>query len=84
MINYKLTDNVLYTDTDSIFNNKPLPNNFIGKDLGLMIDEMEGILIKEGYFLNIKKYGYWYKDKFGNRIENSVFAGIERKSLSFK
>ena len=31
----------------------------------------------------IKKYGYWYFDKDGNKINNSIFAGVPRDSLSF-
>jgi hypothetical protein len=29
-------DNLLYSDTDSVFTSKPLPDNFIGKELGQM------------------------------------------------
>lgn len=76
--------NLLYTDTDSIMNDKTLPEELIGKDLGLMKDELSGLNIKEAYFLGIKQYGYWYNDDKGNRIENSVFAGIKRDSLTFE
>ena len=48
-----------------------------------MKDELEGDIIKEGYFLGIKRYGFYYKDKSGNKIEKSVFAGIKRNSLTF-
>ena len=45
---------------------------------------MKGIIIQEAYFLDIKKYGYWYFDKDGNRIEKSTIAGVERNTVSFK
>ena len=84
MIQYKLDGHIFYTDTDSIFTDTPLNINFIGKDLGLMKDELDGLLIKEAYFLDIKKYGYWYLDKKGNRVEKSTIAGVPRNSVSFK
>lgn len=83
MIPYKLNSGTVYTDTDSIFTSELLPSNLIGKDLGLMKDELDGITIQEGYFLGIKQYGYKYIDK-GNTIERSTFAGVERNSLTFK
>lgn len=64
-------------------NDRSLPNNLIGKDLGLMKDELAGLNIKEAYFLGIKQYGYWYMDNNGIKIEKSVFAGVKRDSLSF-
>ena len=75
---------LLYTDTDSIMIDRPLPEDLIGKELGLMKDELSGLSIKEAYFLGIKQFGYWYKDKQGNRIEKSVFAGVKRDSLTFE
>lgn len=84
MMQYKHEGVVAYTDTDSIFTTQPLPNNLIGKELGMMKDELDGCIIKEAYFLDIKKYGYWYLDNNGNRIEKSTVSGIERDSLSFK
>lgn len=83
MIQFKLNNSIYYSDTDSIFTDKPLDANLIGKDLGLMKDELNGLLIKEAYFLGIKKYGYWYLDENGNRIEKSTIAGIPRDSVSF-
>lgn len=83
MIKYKLNNSIYYTDTDSVFVDKPLDSSEVGKDLGLMKDELEGDIIKEGYFLGIKRYGFYYKDKSGNKIEKSVFAGIKRNSLTF-
>jgi DNA polymerase type B, organellar and viral len=83
MIYYKLLPGTVYTDTDSIFTTDILPEHLIGSDLGLMKDELNGLTIQEGLFLGLKKYGYWYLDKDGNRIEASVFAGVKRNSLSF-
>jgi len=62
--------NIYYSDTDSIFTDKPLPDNLIGNNLGLMKDELNGSIIKEAYFLGIKQYGYWYTDTNNNKIEN--------------
>ncbi len=84
MIPFKLLPGCTYTDTDSIFTTSKLPDNMIGKELGLMKDELNGITINEGYFLGIKQYGYWYLDSNNNRIEQSVFAGVTRNSVSFK
>lgn len=72
MTPYKINPNTLYTDTDSIFTTQPLPNHLIGKDLGLMKDELNGLRIKQAYFLGIKQYGYWYLDKDNVRIQKSV------------
>lgn len=83
MMPYKLNYDIYYSDTDSIFSKDKLNDNLIGKEIGLMKDELNGILIKEAIFLGIKQYGYWYLDKNGNRIEQSVFSGVTRNSVSF-
>lgn len=84
MIPYKIDSNTLYTDTDSIFTSKPLDPKLIGKELGLMKDELKGQVIKEGYFIAPKKYGYYIIDSISNNITNySVFSGIPRNSLTF-
>lgn len=83
MIPYKVSGLCVYSDTDSAFMTEALPDEFIGKELGLMKDELDGLMIKEAYFLGIKKYLYQYIDKNGNLITKSVFAGIERDSLTF-
>ena len=77
-------DCVVYTDTDSIFTTKPLPLALIGRELGLFKDELNGLLIKEAYFLGIKQYGYWYLDSNGHRLEKSVWAGVTRDTISFE
>jgi hypothetical protein len=77
-------DSIVYTDTDSIFTTEKLNNEELGKDLGLMKDELDGCIINEGYFLGIKRYGYIYTDKNNIKHEKSVFSGIKRDSLTFE
>lgn len=81
MMKYKsLPDiDIYYSDTDSIFVNKNLPENMVGKELGQMKDELGGGVIKEAYFFGIKKYGYLDdKDK-----TKTIFSGIPRNSISW-
>jgi len=84
MLPFKMSGDVLYTDTDSIFTSKKLEDSLVGKELGLMKDELDGIVIKEAYFLGIKQYGYKYIDDNNNTIEKSVFAGVPRDTLTLK
>jgi len=84
MLPFKMNGDVLYTDTDSIFTSKKLDDSLVGKDIGLMKDELNGIIIKEAYFLGIKQYGYYYLDNNNNIVEKSLFAGVPRDSLTFK
>ena len=81
MIPYKLDPNTLYTDTDSIFTLTPIDPILIGDGLGQMKDEMNGKVIKEGLFLGPKKYGYWYIDETGNKVDKSVFAVGDKINL---
>lgn len=83
MLPYKLHPGTAYTDTDSAFIEGVLPNHLIGKELGMMKDELDGKIITEAYFLGIKQYGYKYIDDNNQIIEKSVFAGVPRDSLSF-
>jgi hypothetical protein len=83
MISFKTDGSCVYTDTDSVFSGNKLNGNFIGYELGLMKEELNGLSIKEGYFLGIKKYGYKYLDKNNNLVTKSTFAGIEKNSLTF-
>ena len=83
MIPFKIDPNTLYTDTDSIFTLTPIDPKLLGDGLGLMKDEMNGLIIKEALLLGPKQYGYWYLDKEGNMIEKSVFSGVSRDSLTF-
>src|SRR6266702_2053385 len=54
MLLTKLGIKLYYTDTDSIFIDKDLPQHLIGNELGLMKDELKGGLTKKAYFLGIK------------------------------
>jgi hypothetical protein len=82
MMDLKLDPEVFYTDTDSIITSRELPAEFIGSELGLLKDELNGKVILEAYFIGIKEFGYTYEDN-GKLIEKSVFAGVKRDSLSF-
>jgi hypothetical protein len=82
MIPFKLLPGTVYTDTDSIFTTDIIPEHQIGKNLGLMKDELDGKTIQEGYFLGIKQYGYKYLNN-EQVIEKSTFAGVPKDSLSF-
>jgi hypothetical protein len=83
MISFKTEGSCVYSDTDSIFSGNKLAGKFIGSELGLMKDELNGLTIKEAYFLGIKKYGYQYLDTNNNLVTKSTFAGIEKNSLTF-
>ena len=48
-----------------------------------MKDELNGLTIKQAYFLDIKKYGYWYTDLNDIRIENSIICGMKRNGITF-
>lgn len=82
MIPFKIDGSCVYSDTDSVFLTKKLEDLYLGSDLGLMKDELKGLIIKEAYFLGIKKYGYQYLDENNQLITKSVFAGIHRDSLT--
>lgn len=58
MIPFILQPGTVYTDTNSIFSQTPLSDDLIGNELGLMKDELNGQIIEEAIFLDIKKYGY--------------------------
>jgi hypothetical protein len=79
MLLIKLGIKLYYTDTDSIFVDKELPQELIGNDLGQLKDELKGGWIKKAYFLGIKKYGYLDD----NNITHSIFSGIERNTLTW-
>ena len=83
MIPYKLLPGTIYTDTDSIITTDILSDDCIGKDLGQMKDELSGNVIKEILILGCKQYGYYYFDENNVKHEKSVWAGVERNSLSF-
>ena len=73
----------IYSDTDSIFTTKKLDDKYIGTGLGLMKDELTGNRISEMLVLDCKQYGYYYFDEYNVKHEKSVWAGVERNSLSF-
>lgn len=72
---YKILPGTAYTDTDSIFTTDILP---IGKELGMMKDELNGKIITEAYFLGIKQYGYKYIDN------NQEFERSTEYRITFK
>jgi hypothetical protein len=83
MIPFKLNTDCYYSDTDSVFTKTKLDPSLIGDELGLMKDELDGVLVKEAYFLGIKQYGYSFMDKDSRAVVNkSVFAGVKRDSLT--
>jgi hypothetical protein len=84
MMQYKLNYDVLYSDTDSIFTSDKLPDHLIGGELGMMKDELEGDIIREGYFFGIKQYGYLVIDKSCHSKVTTVFAGVKRNSLTWR
>jgi len=73
--------NLYYTDTDSIYIDKPLPNKYIGKELGLMKLEYK---FNEATFLAPKVYGGLYFDN--NKIFKSItkVKGIKNKLDYYK
>lgn len=83
MIPFKISKETCYTDTDSVFTTAKLPDHLIGEDLGLMKDELKGLVIEEAYFFDIKKYGYWYLNKDDKQIYKSTVAGVEKNSLTW-
>ena len=80
---YKILEGTCYTDTDSIFTDTPLDSSLIYKELGFMKDELDGKIISEAVFIDIKKYGYKYSDN-NQIIERSVIAGVPRDTISFQ
>lgn len=80
---YELGINVYYSDTDSVFTEKPIPKHFISKELGDLKDELNGGVIAKVYFLGIKQYGYIVNNVDGTTTTKSVFAGVSPNSLTF-
>ena len=87
MMEYKHDYDCYYSDTDSIFISKPLPDNLIGSEIGQfkneLLEKCNPPIIKQAYFLGIKQYAYWYYDKNNNKIEKSVIAGVQRDTIPF-
>ena len=81
MMKYKTLPgiSVYYTDTESIFIDKALPNNLEGKELGEMKNELgKGVTIDKAIFLGNKKYGY----TVGNK-DFSTFSGAKKNKITF-
>ena len=88
MMQYKILDCVVYSDTDSLFTTDLEPFlHLIGEELGQFKNEMEGLsinnIIDRAIFLGIKQYGFQYTNKSGDTITKTVFAGVQRNSLSY-
>ena len=83
MMDFKLYNDVVYSDTDSVILGNSIDSSLIGPDLGQMKDELDGNYMTECYVLGIKQYGYHYTFE-GETKECSVFAGVGRNSISFK
>ena len=53
MVPFKMENDVYYTDTDSIFVSNKLDGKFVGKGLGQIKDELDGIGFKEPWYKTI-------------------------------
>jgi len=82
MMGFKLNNDIVYSDTDSIIIGNSIDSSLIGPELGQMKDELSGGCMTECFVLGIKQYGYHYKYS-GEVKECSIFAGVPRNSLSF-
>ena len=69
--------------TPKALNLKPLDPSLLTKEIGKFKDELKGKTIQKVIFLGPKRYGYWFYDENNHRIEKSVYAGVERDSLTF-
>jgi hypothetical protein len=78
---------VYYTDTDSLFTNRPIPSHLVGKELGRMknetLDKYGVESIAEATFVGLKKYGLRVIDNEGNIKDSSTFAGVPKDTLTF-
>jgi hypothetical protein len=89
MMDYKNNPDfdVYYTDTDSIFTDKPLPEHLVGDELGQMknesMDKWGVETIDKACFVGGKKYGLSVTDCNGIKHELSTFAGVPKNSLTF-
>jgi hypothetical protein len=77
---------VFYTDTDSIFINKSLPEHMVGNELGQMKNELGKISLlgyaDEAIFLGIKRYSLKYQGVDGTLNYKNVFASIKKNILT--
>jgi hypothetical protein len=68
-----------YSDTDSVFLQKPLDPKWIGPELGKFKDELNGEFITEAIFMKWKTYAY----KTSDGKSKVVMAGIPRNTFTF-
>jgi hypothetical protein len=78
---------IYYSDTDSIFSNKTLPNYLVNKELGMMKNELLGKAVGgkaiEAIFLGIKRYAIKYLDLKTNEIKfKYVFSSVKENTLN--
>lgn len=83
IMDFKLNNDVVYSDTDSVILGNSIDKSLIGVELGKMKDELNGGSMIECYVLGIKQYGYYYNSD-GKNVECSIFAGVARNSINFK
>jgi DNA polymerase type B, organellar and viral len=79
---------IYYTDTESIFTNKPLPKELVGSELGMMKNELGNIALNgkaiEGIFLGIKRYAIKYIDLETKEIKYKyVFSSVKKGYLKW-
>ena len=78
---------IYYSDTDSIFINKPLPDHLVdSNELGFMKNELYKLKtnkIDVGIFLGNKKYGLLYTNDVNETKFLSVFSGASKGALTF-
>ena len=78
---------IYYSDTDSIFINKPLPDHLVdSNELGFMKNELDKLKtnkIDVGIFLGNKKYGLLYTNDVNETKFLSVFSGASKGTLTF-
>ena len=73
--------NEVYYSDDSVFLSKPLDSGYISSALRAMKDELSGGSITKAIFLGAKQYVF---EASNSTVQHrSVFAGIERDSLSY-
>jgi len=86
MIPFKIDPNTLYTDTDSIFTSKTINSNLLGDALGLMKDELKGLVIKDSikHPPATRLLTYIRKDAIAKIGINYMACAARRAPLSFR
>lgn len=77
MMDFKLNNDVIYSDTDSVILGNNIDSSLIGPELGQMKDELNGEYMSECYILGIKQYGYHYKFEKGLKDPNIPLETFE-------